>query len=95
MPAPENPHPNPRSSHGPTASSSSTITNTRIVTPAQKHAGADTAVLAMRAEVYRAAKERHPECWNGRRTRNLSPVRSTTRNPVSQRSLEPIAKRAA
>jgi hypothetical protein len=28
-------------------------------------------------------------------TRNWSPIRSTTRNPVSRRSLEPIAKRAA
>jgi hypothetical protein len=51
--------------------------------------------LARRAEVYRTAKERHPERWNGRRTRNWSPVRSTTLNPVSQRSLEPIAKRVA
>ncbi len=67
----------------------------RFVTPAQKHAGEDTAILARRAEVYRAARERHPERWNGRRTRNWSPVRSTTLNPVSQRSLEPIAKRAA
>ena len=67
----------------------------RFVTPAQKHAGEDTAILARRAEVYRAAKARHPERWNGRRTRNWSPVRSTTLNPVSQRSLEPIAKRVA
>ena len=67
----------------------------RFVTPAQKHAGEDTAILARRAEVYRAAKERHPERSNGRRTRNWSPVRPTTLNPVSQRSLEPIAKRVA
>ncbi len=66
----------------------------RFVTPAQKHAGADTAILASRAEVYRAAKERHPERWNGHRTRNWSPVRSTTLNPVSQHFLEPTAKRA-
>jgi len=65
------------------------------VTPPQKHAAPDAAILVRRAEVYRAAKERHPERWNGRRTRNWSTVRSTTLNPVSQRSLEPIAKRAA
>jgi putative transposase len=67
----------------------------RFEMPAQKHAGEDTAILARRAEVYRAAKARNPERWNGRRTRNWSPVRSTTLNSVSQRSLEPIAKRAA
>jgi len=67
----------------------------RFVTPAQKHAGEDAAILARRAEVYRTARARHPERWNGRSTRNWSPVRSTTLNPVSQRSLEPIAKRAA
>lgn len=67
----------------------------RFVTPAQKHDGEDAAILARRAEVYRAAKARHPERWNGRSTRNWSPVRSTTLNPVSQRTLEPIAKRAA
>ena len=67
----------------------------RFVTPAQKYAGEDAAILARRAEVYRAAKARHPERWSGRSTRNWSPVQSTTLNPVSQRSLEPIAKRAA
>ncbi len=65
------------------------------MTPAQKHAGEHTAILARSAEVYRAAKGRHPERWNGRRIRNWSLVCATTLNPVSQRSIEPIAKRAA
>ncbi len=67
----------------------------RFATPVQMHCGESTAILARHAEVYRAAKARYQERWNGRRTRNRSPVRSTTLNPVSQRSVEPIAKRVA
>jgi putative transposase len=67
----------------------------RFATPAQMHAGEDSAILTKRAEVYREAKARHPERRSGPRTRNWFPVRSTTLNPVSQRSLKPIAKRVA
>src|SRR3546814_6561546 len=37
----------------------------RFVTPAQRHAGQDGALLAGRAEVYEAAKARNPERWSG------------------------------
>jgi putative transposase len=33
----------------------------RFLTPAQKHGGEDTANLARRAEIFCAAKARHPE----------------------------------
>ena len=55
----------------------------------------DYGILTRRAEVYRAAKARQLERGNVLRIRNWSAVRSTTLNPVSQRSLEPIARRAA
>lgn len=34
------------------------------VTPAQRHAGEDWEILGKRKEVYKKAKERHPERWS-------------------------------
>lgn len=36
-----------------------------FVTPSERHAGLDTALLRKRAEVYEAAKATHPERWSG------------------------------
>ena len=66
----------------------------QFVTPAQRHAGLDTAILVQRQALYQAAKQRHPERWS-RQTRNWQPVqavflntdktdRNETRNTLKQ-----------
>jgi transposase InsO family protein len=52
----------------------------RFVTPAERHAGLDTALLQKRINVYEEAKKRHPERWSGV-TRNWQPVRVVHLNP--------------
>jgi putative transposase len=51
-----------------------------FVTPAQRHAGLDAALLSKRVELYEAAKARHPERWSGT-TRNWQPVKIVHLNP--------------
>ena len=45
----------------------------RFVTPAQRHRGEESVILAKRKAVYADAKARHPERWTGE-TRNWQPV---------------------
>ena len=52
----------------------------KFVTPAQRHHGQEADILAKRAEVYRQAKERHPERWTGD-PRNWSVAGDVTLNP--------------
>lgn len=52
-----------------------------FLTPAQRHAGMSETILAKRHEVYEAAKEAHPERWNGRATRNWSNITEVWLNP--------------
>ena len=52
----------------------------QFVTPAQRHAGLDTAILAQRQALYQAAKARHPERWS-RQTRNWETVPVVYLNP--------------
>jgi transposase InsO family protein len=52
----------------------------RYVTPAQRHAGIDSAILESRHKTYLQAREKHPARWS-RRTRNWSPIKSVTLNP--------------
>jgi hypothetical protein len=52
----------------------------RFVTPAQRHARRDDAILAQRHAVYTAARDRHPARWSGR-TRNWSPITTVRLNP--------------
>jgi putative transposase len=52
----------------------------RFVTPAQRHAGMDAALLGKRAEVYQEAKMAHPERWSGD-TRNWNLVAIVHLNP--------------
>jgi putative transposase len=52
----------------------------RYVTPSQRHAGEDVALLRKRAEVYTAAKARNPNRWSGD-TRNWQPVTVVHLNP--------------
>ncbi|MGF6875405.1 hypothetical protein OKW35_004877 [Paraburkholderia sp. MM5477-R1] len=52
----------------------------RYVTPAQRHAGDDRALLAARHALYERARERNPARWS-RHTRNWTPVGAVTLNP--------------
>ena len=52
----------------------------RYVSPAQRHAGNDHAILAARHEVYLKARERNPARWSGD-TRNWAPIGPVTLNP--------------
>lgn len=52
----------------------------RFVTPAQRHAGMDAALLRERDAVYQAAKTARPERWTGT-TRNWQPVTVVHLNP--------------
>jgi transposase InsO family protein len=52
----------------------------RYVTPAQRHAGADTQILAKRHEVYQQARAAAPRRWSGP-TRCWQPIQVVTLNP--------------
>ena len=52
----------------------------RYVSPAQRHAGEDRAILAARHDLYLMARQRNPARWSGH-TRNWSPVGPVTLNP--------------
>jgi putative transposase len=52
----------------------------RFVTPEERHAGRDVAVLARREAVYEQARRRRPERW-ARSTRNWKPVGDVSLNP--------------
>jgi transposase InsO family protein len=52
----------------------------QYVSPAQRHAGDDQAILAARHALYTAARERNPARWSGH-TRNWTPVGPVTLNP--------------
>ncbi len=52
----------------------------RYVSPAQRHAGEDQAILAARHALYTEARELNPARWSGN-TRNWSPIGAVTLNP--------------
>ena len=52
----------------------------RYVSPAQRHAGDDHAILAARHALYCQARELNPARWSGN-TRNWSPIGAVTLNP--------------
>ena len=52
----------------------------RYVSPAQRHAGEDQAILAARHAVYLRAREQNPARWSGT-TRNWNPIGPVTLNP--------------
>lgn len=72
----------------------------RYVSPAQRHAGHDTAILAARSTVYEQARQRHPARWS-RGTRDWSPIVTVTLNPerdvvvAAERGNQHIQPRAA
>lgn len=55
----------------------------RFVTPHERHAGQDGALLSKRTDVYEAAKAANPQRWSGA-TRNWQPVRVVHLNPDVQ-----------
>lgn len=65
----------------------------RYVTPEQRHAGADRAVLAARHALYLRARERHPARWSGS-TRNWAPIGPVTLNPERDSLVEAHARTA-
>ena len=73
----------------------------QFVTPTQRHAGLDGALLRKRVEVYEAAKARHPQRWSGA-TRNWEPVTTVHLNPeksitgtINKKEKNPELKKAA
>ena len=52
----------------------------KYVTPAQRHAGQDRALLTARHELYQRARQSNPQRWS-RQTRNWTPVTAVTLNP--------------
>ena len=53
----------------------------RFVTPNQRHAHLDTAILQRRHALYQSAKQKHPKRW-ARSTRNWQPITSVHLNPA-------------
>jgi putative transposase len=51
----------------------------RYVTPAQRHCGADHAILAARHDLYVQARARNPARWSGN-TRDWTPIGAVTLN---------------
>lgn len=59
----------------------------RYVTPAQRHAGQDKAILAARHGVYQTARSRNPNRWSGN-TRNWNHIGEVWLNPPKEHSVE-------
>jgi len=66
----------------------------RYVSPAQRHAGDDKAILAARHALYTQARERNPARWSGT-TRNWSPIDAVTLNPERDSIINPHLGAAA
>ena len=58
----------------------------RDVSPAQRHAGEDVAILTARHALYQEAKAHHPRCGSGA-TRNGSPIAVVTLNPEREAAI--------
>jgi hypothetical protein len=66
-----------------------------LLPPAQKHSGADRAILAQRRAVYDRARGNNPRRWAQARIRNWHPVLQTSLNPVDIRKIERELKKSA
>jgi putative transposase len=58
----------------------------RYVTPAERHAGADHAILCARHDLYQQARRQTPARWS-RCTRNWTPVAAVTLNPEKETAI--------
>lgn len=65
----------------------------RYVSPAQRHAGEDQAILAARHALYQKAREANPARWSGS-TRNWDPVGAVTLNPERDSAIQLAAQNA-
>jgi putative transposase len=63
----------------------------RYVSPAQRHAGDDHAILAARHALYLQAQRRNPARWS-RHTRDWSPIGPVTLNPERDQAVRPAAQ---
>jgi transposase InsO family protein len=61
----------------------------RYVSPAQRHAGHDRAILERRHALYVQCKSRNPRRW-ARHTRNWHPIRLVTLNPERDSVINPV-----
>ena len=66
----------------------------RFVTPAQRHAQADAALLQARAAVYEKARQNHPQRWSSK-TRDWTFIDTVHLNPDSARTKEADADQKA
>jgi len=66
----------------------------RFVTPAQRHRGVDTVLLAQRHALYQAARAKHPQRWSGQ-TRNWQPATTVFLNPGKPASQDNIPQAVA
>lgn len=68
----------------------------RFVTPVERHAGHDTAILNKRHAINEQARSRNPSRWSGK-TRNWEPVHTVALNPERERVVQQLtpAKLAA
>jgi len=62
----------------------------RYVSPAQRHAGQDAAILAASHRLYLQAREHNPRRWSGA-TRNWAPVGAVTLNPERDSVVKSVA----
>jgi len=71
----------------------------KFVTPNQRHNGLDKPILENRKKVMEQARKEHPERWNGRKTRNLTPINVAYLNPGKEKNkvaqYEPQSEKAA
>ena len=58
----------------------------KFVTPSQRHQGLDKLILINRKTIIEQAKKNHPERWNERKTRNLTPINDVFLNPTKEGS---------
>ncbi len=64
----------------------------RFVSPAQRHAGQDIAILAARHELYQQARSANPRRW-ARHTRNWTPAGPVTLNPERESVIAEVGLR--
>ncbi|MEN8250623.1 MAG: IS3 family transposase [Bacteroidota bacterium] len=58
----------------------------KFVTPNQRHNGLDKAILKNRKQIIEQAKKEQPERWNGRKTRDLTPIDVVYLNPGKEQN---------
>jgi transposase InsO family protein len=66
----------------------------QYITPNERHAGLDTAILDRRHALYQHARQLHPRRWSGP-TRNWSPITTVALNPESQLTRKPTQNDAS